>query len=196
MISLNPLLPAAPILIHALRETTGVETPKDMDTTYRKTSSGLEAIAARNPALSQRQRSLLILIDGKRNEKDLATLASGFGDVEELLQSLLALGFIEPAGQRKPAPAAPAAAPAAPAAPAAAATGAGTPYAQVRSVAVRRLNDLLGPGAETLCMKLEAARNVEEFRAALKRVEAILREVVGTQRAAQFITEVENLRAS
>lgn len=186
MISLNPLLPAAPILIHALRETTGVETPKDMDTTYRKTSSGLEAIAARNPALSQRQRSLLILIDGKRNEKDLATLASGFGDVEELLQSLLALGFIEPAGQRKPAPAAPAAA----------ATGAGTPYAQVRSVAVRRLNDLLGPGAETLCMKLEAARNVEEFRAALKRVEAILREVVGTQRAAQFITEVENLRAS
>ncbi|HEY0825460.1 MAG TPA: hypothetical protein VGD76_16855 [Ramlibacter sp.] len=160
----------------------------DKDTAYRKTTSGVDAIAARNPALTQRQRSLLILVDGRRSAKELATLASGFGDVEELLQPLLEHGFIEPIGQRKAAHGAGTGGPADP--------KAGTPYAQVRSLAVRRLNDLLGPGAADLCIRLESARNVDEFRAALRRVEGILRQVLGGQRAEQFITEVENLRAS
>lgn len=160
----------------------------DKDTTYRKTTSGSEAIAARHPGLSQRHRSLLILVDGRRNTRELATLASGFGDVEELLQPLLNQGFIEPVADRKPA--ATAATPATPAGAKAA------PFVQARSVAVRRLTDLLGPSAETLCIKLEAARSADEFRAALKRVEAILREAVGAQRAAQFLSEVDSVRAS
>ncbi|NNU42695.1 hypothetical protein [Ramlibacter montanisoli] len=140
----------------------------DKDTTYRKTTSGSEAIAARHPGLSQRHRSLLILVDGRRDTRELAALASGFGDVEELLQPLLNQGFIEPVERKS------AAAPATPA-------GAKPPthYLQARNVAVRRLTDLLGPSAETLCIKLEAARSAEEFRAALKRVEAILREALG-----------------
>ncbi len=162
----------------------------DKDTTYRKTTSGSEAIAARHPGLSQRHRSLLILVDGRRNTRELATLASGFGDVEELLQPLLNQGFIEPVAQGKPA--ATAAAPSAPAG----ANKAPVPFVQARSIAVRRLTDLLGPSAETLCMKLEATRSAEEFRAALKRVEAILREAVGAQRAAQFVSEVDGVRAS
>ena len=161
----------------------------DKDTTYRKTTSGSEAIAARHPGLSQRHRSLLILVDGRRNTRELATLASGFGDVEELLQPLLIQGFIEPVAERKPAAGA-----------AAAATPAGAktpvPFLQARSIAVRRLTDLLGPSAETLCIKLEATRSADEFRAALKRVEAILRETVGAQRAAQFLSEVDSARAS
>jgi len=166
-----------------------MEATMDKDTTYRKTTSGSEAIAARHPGLSQRHRSLLILVDGRRNTRELATLASGFGDVEELLQPLLNQGFIEPIVERKPAAAT---------ATASTATGpkAPAPFLQARSVAVRRLTDLLGPSAETLCIKLEAARSAEEFRAALKRVEAILREAVGAQRAAQFLSEVDSVRAS
>jgi hypothetical protein len=163
-----------------------MEATMDKDTTYRKTSSGSEAIAARHPGLSQRHRSLLILVDGRRNTRELATLASGFGDVEELLQPLLSQGFIEPIGESKPASAA--ATPAGAKAP--------VPFVQARSFAVRRLTDLLGPSAETLCIKLEATRSAEEFRAALKRVEAILREAVGAQRAAQFVSEVDGVRAS
>lgn len=159
----------------------------DKDTTYRKTSSGSEAIAARHPGLSQRHRSLLILVDGRRNTRELATLASGFGDVEELLLPLLNQGFIEPVAERKPA-ATSAATPAAAKAP--------VPFVQARSIAVRRLTDLLGPSAETLCIKLEATRSADEFRAALKRVEAILREAVGAQRAAQFASEVDSARSS
>lgn len=166
-----------------------METTMDKDTTYRKTTSGSEAIAARHPGLSQRHRSLLILVDGRRNTRELATLASGFGDVEELLQPLLNQGFIEAVAQAKPA--ATAAAPSA-----LAGAKAPVPFVQARTVAVRRLTDLLGPSAETLCMKLEATRSAEEFRAALKRVEAILREAVGAQRAAQFVSEVDGVRAS
>lgn len=161
----------------------------DKDTTYRKTSSGSEAIAARHSGLSPRHRSLLILVDGRRNTRELATLASGFGDVEELLQPLLNQGLIEPIAERKGAAAA--ATPSAAAAP-----QAPVPFLQARSVAVRRLTDLLGPSAETLCIKLEAARSAEEFRAALKRVDAILREAVGAQRAAQFLSDVDSVRAS
>ena len=160
----------------------------DKDTTYRKTTSGSEAIAARHPGLSQRHRSLLILVDGRRGTRELATLASGFGDVEELLQPLLNQGFIEPVERKS------AAVPTTPAPPAGAKPP--THYLQARSVAVRRLTDLLGPSAETLCIKLEAARSAEEFRAALKRVEAILREAVGAQRAAQFLSDVDSVRAS
>lgn len=161
----------------------------DKDTTYRKTPSGTEAIAARNPALSQRHRSLLILVDGRRSARELASLASGFGDIEELLQPLLNQGFIEPVAPGRPATAAGARAPTAgPKAPLA--------FAQARTVAVHRLTDLLGPSASDLCINLEAARSAEEFRAALKRVENILREVVGAQRATQFVAEVEGVRAS
>jgi hypothetical protein len=169
-----------------------MEATMDKDTTYRKTTSGSEAIAARHPGLSQRHRSLLILVDGRRNTRELATLASGFGDVEELLQPLLNQGFIEPIAERKAAAAA--ATPSTPSTPAGAKAPA--PFVQARSVAVRRLTDLLGPSAETLCIKLEAARSAEEFRTALKRVEAILREAVGAQRAAQFLSEVDSVRAS
>jgi hypothetical protein len=156
----------------------------DMATTYRKTSHGSDAIAHRHPALGPRQRSLLILVDGHRSVGELATVAAACGNTEELLQGLLAQGFIEPLTVR-PAQAAPAAV-----------TAAAVPLAQARSLAVRRLNDLLGPSGTDLCLRLEATHSVPEFRTAIRRVEATLREVVGPQRAAQFVSEVENLRAA
>lgn len=158
------------------------------ETTYRKTPAGSEAIATRAAGLTPRQRSLLILVDGKRTTTELAALTSASGDSQELLQGLLEHGFIEAVAQREAAPAR--------AAPRPAAAAAGIPLPQARSLAVRRLTDLLGPSASDLCIKLESTRSVDEFRAALRRVEGILREVVGATRASQFIAEVENLRAT
>jgi hypothetical protein len=155
----------------------------DMATMYRKTSHGSDAIAHRHPALGPRLRSLLILVDGRRSVAELAALGAACGNTEELLRVLLAHGFIEPL-----------AAPATPAVPATAT--AAVPLAQARTLAVRRLTDLLGPSATDLCLRLEATDSVPEFRIAVRRVEATLREVVGPQRAAQFVSEVENLRAA
>jgi len=156
----------------------------DKETIYRKTAAGADAIATRHAALGPRQRSLLILVDGRRDAGELAVLGAACGDAEELLRGLFAQGFIEPLPARAPAPA-----------PVAAAKPA-ISLAQARSLAVRRLTDLLGPGATDLCLRLEATHDANEFRAAVRRVEAALREVVGPQRAAEFLSEVENLRVA
>jgi len=165
----------------------------DKDTRYRKTGSGTDAIATRHPGLAARQRSLLILVDGRRTAGELAMLTAAFGDTEELLQALLSQGFIEAVDQVHAVPSGPAPLASAPAPLVAAAA---VPLAKARSLASRRLIDLLGPGASELCVKLEATRTAEEFRGTLRRVEGILREVVGSQRATQFVNEVETLRVS
>jgi hypothetical protein len=170
------------------------------ETTYRKTASGTDAIAVRHPALTPRQRSMLILMDGRRTDRELATLTSALGDTEELLQALLNLGFIEAVTSPRKSASLPAPTASNTPSPAAASSDLGAamaaPLSKARSFASRRLNDLLGPAAAELCMKLEAARTKEEFRDALRRVEIILREVVGAKRAEQYVSEVENLRAS
>lgn len=158
----------------------------DKESIYRKTSRGTEALAVRQGGLTPRQRSLLILVDGRRNGKELSTLGAACGDVAELMQALLAEGYVEvsvpapaPAEARKPG--------------AGADTGTGTlTLAQARTQAVRRLTDMLGPGATDLCLRLEAARSVQEFRATLRRTESTLRQIVGNQRAADFVSELED----
>lgn len=158
----------------------------DKDSVYRKTQRGTDALAIRQGGLTPRQRSLLILIDGRRNGQELATLGAACGDVAELLNAMLTEGYVERLG---PAPA-PTEARRAPAAPAA------MPLAQLRIQAVRRLNDMLGPAATDMCLRLEKAQSAEEFRAALRRVEATLVQVVGPQRAASFADEMDRLGAA
>ena len=64
---------------------------------YHKSAKGAEAIATRQHGLGPRQRSLLILIDGKKNFEDLAKLSAMLGDTAQLLDELEAGGFIEAA---------------------------------------------------------------------------------------------------
>lgn len=158
----------------------------DRQAIYRKTGAGADAIATRHAALAPKQRSLLILVDGRRTVGELATLGAALGDPAELLQALLAHGYIEPLARKSPvAPAA-----------GARADADGVPLAQARTLAVRRLTDLLGPGATDLCLRLEKTHTVQEFQAAVRRTEATLRQVVGPQRAAQFLEGLDNVRAA
>lgn len=46
--------------------------------------------------LSGKPRSVLILIDGKRNSEELLKLAQGLGETEQVLLQLEFDGFIEP----------------------------------------------------------------------------------------------------
>lgn len=154
----------------------------DKDSIYRKTARGTEALAVRQGGLTPRQRSLLILVDGRRDGQELATLGAACGDVAELMQALLAEGYVEPV----------AAAPAPAEARRSGSGAASLTLAQARSQAVRRLTDMLGPNATDLCLRLESARSVQEFRATLRRTEATLRQVVGNQRAADFIGDLED----
>ena len=64
-----------------------------MSTVYRKTEKGVNEIATRALRLGPRQRSALILVDGRKTDVELAQLI--LADPAGTLASLLADGFIE-----------------------------------------------------------------------------------------------------
>lgn len=129
---------------------------------YRKSAKGQREIETREHRLPPRLRSALILVDGKRSDAELNSMVM---QPAETLAALLEQGFIEVAGTTAVREASrPAAAPAAAAAPGRpAASGAGE-FESRRRAAVRELNDLLGPAAESLAIRIEKAKSLEELR--------------------------------
>jgi hypothetical protein len=156
---------------------------------YKKSAQGSQAIAARDRNLTPRLRSLLIMVDGKRSPAELAQLTAQ-PDVAPLLDQLLQMGMVEEAAPASPAPAVQAAATPS----AAPATGATVPLADAKRFAVRKLTDLLGPAAEDLCIKIEAARNAADFMAVIHRVETMLREIRGARQADEFTAAIQDHR--
>lgn len=131
----------------------------DLHTLFRKTAKGVAEIQTRMYRLQPRLRSALILVDGRRSGVDLQPLIQQ--EPEATLRTLAEQGFIEPTQAQTPP--APASAPVAVVAEKKAAPAA-EPFDAQRRMAVRLLNDLLGPAAETLAIRMERARNMEELR--------------------------------
>ncbi len=130
-----------------------------MPNRFRKTAKGQAEIETRAHRLSPRLRALLIMVDGKR---DLAALEALMPQqAEAALAELMSQGFIETNGEAAAAASSPttAPAPAAPPPPTPAAD-----FEKLRREAVRALNDIAGPAAETVAMRMEKARNAEELR--------------------------------
>ena len=65
----------------------------DKHTLFVKTEKGRDAMARRLPELGPRLRSMLILVDGKRNASELDKLGAALGDGAALLEQLLAHGW-------------------------------------------------------------------------------------------------------
>jgi hypothetical protein len=182
----------------------------DKSATYHKSPKGAEAIATRHGELTPRQRSMLILVNGRRSFDELAQLGHVLGDPDRLLEQLEQFGYIEPGDPRPGPPSAPAPllpvwgnsgwgpvsapAPLSPAELHIPATELTVPRGQAQRFAVECLKDLLGPAADDLCGRLEAATTDIEFHAAVRRTESILRAMVGPELAAQFTREVEGQR--
>ena len=164
-----------------------------MPTVYRKTAKGQAEIATRTHRLAPRLRQALILVDGRRTDEELQRMLPQ-GD--EVLRSLIDDGFVESIGVTAVPVAAPAAAavsapaaaatPAAPAAPVAAAKPPPAIGDQLKREIVRSLNDLLGPMAEGVAMKVERARTPEELRGVLEQAHRIIRDMRGAFQATAF----------
>ncbi len=142
--------------------------------TYRKTAKGLAEIETRANKLPVRLRSVLIMVDGRLQERELHRV---IGDaLDSLLQELLSGGFIEPVGGTGetgpgPLPAAaptpvpaPAAAPAPPAASHAPRSLGPAEFLALRREAVRSLTDQIGPMAEALAVKMENTRGWNDLK--------------------------------
>jgi sugar phosphate isomerase/epimerase len=109
------------------------------------------------------------------------------------MRSLIDDGFLESIGVTAVPVAAPAAAavptPAASPAPAAPVAAAKPPPAvseQLKREVVRSLNDLLGPLAEGVAIKVERARTPEELRGVLEQAHRIIRDMRGAFQATAF----------
>ncbi len=167
-----------------------------MSTVYRKTEKGVNEIATRALRLGPRQRSALILVDGRKTDVELAQLI--LADPAATLAGLLADGFIEvlttladrpaerPVERKAATPAAVASRPVA---------GDGTAFESLRRDAVRVLNEQLGPAAESVAIKIERAKSMPELQPMLAQAAKLLRNVRGSAAAeafaARFITTPE-----
>jgi hypothetical protein len=155
----------------------------DRNRVYQKSAKGAEAIATRQHGLGPKLRSMLIMVDGKRVFDELVKLSSTLGDTEQLLSQLLEQGFIEHGAVAQLPTTAPA--------PLAASPVQALSLAEAQRFISRRLTDLLGPNAEVLCLRIEAARNVHDFQVAVKQAEGMLRQFKSANVAAAFSAEVQ-----
>jgi hypothetical protein len=156
-----------------------------MATIYAKTADGQNEIETRARRLTPRARSALILVDGKRSDAELGKLIQ---QADETLKALLEQGLIEAiatAPSRSPAKdEGPSSVPGPASAPSPAL--AMVEFEATRRDAVRAINDLLGPDAEMLALKIERASDELQLRAALERAVAYIANARGGGAATQF----------
>ena len=157
-----------------------------MPTLFRKTAKGQTEIETRAHRLTPRLRGLLIMVDGKR---DLAALSALIPQqAEVLLQELTAQGFIEVVeGALSPAASPAAAAPVAKAVAKTAAPSSPTAdFEKLRRDAVRALTDAVGPAAETVAIRMEKARSLDELQPLLAQAVQVLANMRGRAAADAF----------
>ena len=152
-------------------------------TVYRKTAAGRAEVSQRRAGLSVATRQLLILVNGKDRVQDL--VHKGGEDLRTALDSLLALGLIEPM------PMAPPRAAEAVAAPAPAPAEDPQQLLLLQRRAYQFLQPHFGPDTPTVAQALLAARSLTGFHEALADLEAKLSIYMGRKQAARAI---ESLR--
>ena len=161
---------------------------------FQKTESGKAEIARRQAGLSPATRTVLIMVNGSDSVNVLA--ARGLPQLQGHLDTLLALGLIEPVVARaapvaSPLPAitlppvAPPASESPLAAPAPASVPAGLYLDTLSRKALVHLGNHFGPDTPLVAQALLGARSVTEFNAALDGIESKLAIYLGRKQAAR-----------
>lgn len=167
----------------------------DGSNVYSKTPKGVAEVAARSAQLSMTTRRILIMIDGKRSVDELLPLVRP-GELDGIISQLEGGGLIQratvsgaldvptingrdaeftfsPAGpntvgidERDPNP---------------------ITLEEAKRRAVRELNDRLGPDAETLAIRIEHCRTIEEFRTRVREAERFVSLALGPAAAQEYL---------
>ncbi len=149
-----------------------------MASVYKKTAKGQSEIETRANRLVPRLRTALILVDGKRTDDELRVMI--MSEPDQVLASLLQEGYIEVIASTPP----PRSASAAPEADEEAPSP--RKLEETKRMAVRFLNEHLGPSAETVALKIERAQSAAELRPHLEMAEHFLRAGRGPAVAEEF----------
>ena len=157
------------------------------NTVFRKTEAGVTEVQARVLGLRAELRRLLILIDGKMPVGRLAGIVRGT-EIDFLIAELETQGLITSLAGAPP--------PIASSQGSSDPGGGGEPTAEqfqaARRAAVRTLNDLLGPSAETLAVKVERCKTAAEFRVAVTEVRQTLDRLLGAASGQRFLDAIRN----
>jgi len=161
-------------------------------TIYRKTVTGQAALATRGGGLSARERTALIVVNGRQTRAQL--LAALGADASTLLDVLLAQGLIEvvAAAPVRPSARVAAAGPVqAPVPPPATDPVADTERLRsLQQTALTLLAPHFGPDVKVVCLPLLQARTRAEWQAALAAIEAKLGIYLGRKAAQGLVASL------
>lgn len=150
---------------------------------FAKTPKGIVEVSQRTAQLAMTVRRVLIMVDGKRTLEELSVLLRP-GEVDTVIGQLEVAGLIQRATQNNPIDVP-------------TISGGRDETMPVSSVgtnvddpnpmtleeakrrAVRELNDRLGPDAESLAIRLERCRTIEDFRAGVREAERFVASMLG-----------------
>lgn len=174
----------------------------DKNTLFGKTAAGREALTTRPAGLVPRLRSLLIMVDGKRNLAEFEKLTGSLEQATQSLNDLMAGGWVEVVGADGLPKAMPASATLVPFEPEvsqpvpvatpAAAVVATLPFSEARRQVVRFINDQLGPMGESLAIRAESCKTPADLQAALPRIRDGLKSFKGSAVVQQFDEALAN----
>jgi hypothetical protein len=144
-------------------------------TTFRKTQAGEHEISTRKIDLGMLDRSILLMIDGKRPFAEIHKRMSALGNVDTAIAKITQLGLVELVADTSAATVS--------AASAASTKQANPQFYGVKSAAIllirRALESALGPGADASMIKLESAKNTEQFDLAVEHALTLLAQAKG-----------------
>jgi hypothetical protein len=139
----------------------------DEKTILSKTAKGREEIETRKHKLEQRLRAVLITVNGKLTAGELAKQFSSMSDLPAALEKLVREGFaqqaLDPAVRLK----------------------------QARAELAALITASLGPQGDSIAMKVESAKTLEELRAYLESKRAFFDEVLREKKAAFWARAAE-----
>jgi len=163
---------------------------------YTKTPIGIAEISLRSAQLSMATRRVLIMIDGKRTIDDLSIVVKP-GEIEAVVATLESGGLIQRVSQfgaldvptiygRESESGAAAGGPV---------TVEGfderdpnpITLEEVKRRAVRGLTERLGPTADSLAIRLEGCRTIEEFRYCVREAERFISSALGRDTAQEYL---------
>jgi hypothetical protein len=147
-----------------------------LDTVYQKTELGQAEIQNRQLGLSQRERNLLILVDGQRPVSAILTAASDLVVALAQFENLINLNLIKAVSATDAKPTPPALSPAQQA----------EIFQKKKLKASKALQNILGPEADRLCLLLEACKTDEEFDSRFEKTVQVVRQLRTPAMAAAF----------
>ena len=140
----------------------------DLQTIYVKTAKGQEEVATRAFQLPSRVRTLLVMVDGKTDTAQLLANTATLGDSTVFFTMLVEGGFIQPAAASAPVQ-----------------TVKPPPKDLVRAVSWM-VTDIMGPGGDSLTLRLEKAASLEEFAKQVEQCRSVIENAVGKKKGDMF----------